>query len=93
MQTNKQKITIRNTETLKIKYLKGNGLPWGSDGKRSACNSEDVGSMHGSGRCPGGENGYPLQYFCLENPMDRGAWQVTVQLQHNITRSRTQLSD
>ena len=46
----------------------------GSDGKASACNVVDLGSTPGSGRSPGEENGNPLQYSCLENPMDRGAW-------------------
>ena len=53
------------------------GSPGGSDGKESACNAGDLGSIHGSGRCPGKGNGNPLQYSCLENPMDRGAWQTT----------------
>ena len=48
----------------------------------------DKGSTPGSGRTPGGGNGYPLQYSCLENPMDRGAWQATV---HRVTKSQTQL--
>ena len=48
-------------------------LLWGSDGKESACNAGDMGSIPGSGRSPGEENGNPLQYSCLENPMDRGA--------------------
>ena len=46
------------------------GFPCDSDGKESACNAEDPGSIPGSGRSPGEENGYPLQYFCLENSMD-----------------------
>ena len=45
-----------------------------SDGKESACNARDLGSIPGSGRSPGEMNGNPLQYSCLENPMDRGAW-------------------
>ena len=52
------------------KYL---GFAGGSDGKESAGNAGDPGSIPGSGRSPGEENGYPLQYSCLENPMDRGA--------------------
>ena len=52
------------------KYL---GFAGGSDGKESACNAGDPGSIPGSGRSPGEENGYPLQYSCLENLMDRGA--------------------
>jgi len=50
------------------------GFLGGSDGKESACNAGDMGLIHGSGRSPGERNGYPLQYFCLENPMDREAW-------------------
>ena len=49
-----------------------------------------VGSIPGSGRFPGGGNGNPLQYSCLENTMDRGAWWAIV---HEITKSQTQLSD
>ena len=46
--------------------------------KESACNSRDLGSIAGSGRAPGGRHGNPLQYSCLENPIDRGAWQTIV---------------
>ena len=49
-------------------------FPRGSDGKASAYNMGDPGSIPGSGRSPGEGNGNPLQYSCLENPMDRGAW-------------------
>ena len=48
-----------------------------SDGKESACNVGDPGLILGSGRSPGEVNGNPLQYSCLENPMDRGDWQAT----------------
>ena len=48
------------------------GFPGGSDGKESACNAGDLVSIPGSGRSPGDGNGNPLQYSCLENPMDRG---------------------
>ena len=54
------------------------GFPGGSDGKESACNLRDLGSISEWGRSPGEGNGNPLQYFCLENPMDRGVWQTTV---------------
>ena len=54
------------------------GFPHDSDGKESACNAGDPFSIPGLGRSPGEWNGYPLQYSCLENPMDRGAWQATV---------------
>ena len=60
------------------------GFSGGSDGKESAHNEGDPGLIRGSGRSPGEGNGYPLQYSCLENPMDRGAWQDTV---HGITKS------
>ena len=54
--------------------------------KASAYNAEDQGSIPGSGRSPGEENGTPLQYSCLENPMGGGAWEATV---HGVTESRT----
>ena len=53
-------------------------LPHSSVGKESACNVGDLGSIPRSGRSSGEGNGNPLQYSCLENPMDRGAWRVTV---------------
>ena len=59
-----------------------------SDGKESACNVGALGSIPGSGRSPVEENGYPLQYSCLENPMDRRAWWTTV---HGVTKSLTWL--
>ena len=49
-------------------------FPGGSEGKASACNAGDMGSLSGSRRSPGEGNGNPLQYSCLENPMDREAW-------------------
>ena len=51
-------------------------FPGGSDGEESTCNVGDLGSIPGLGRSPGEGNGNPLQYSCLENSMDRGAWQV-----------------
>ena len=63
------------------------GFPGGSDGEESACNVGDLGSILGSGRSPGEGNDNPLQYSCLENPMDRGAWGATV---HGVTKSQTQ---
>ena len=54
------------------------GFPGGSDGKVSALNVGDLGLIPGSGRSPEGGTGNPLQYSCLENPMDRGAWWDTV---------------
>ena len=59
-------------------------FPDGSDGKESACNAGGLGLIPGSGRSPGEENGNPLQYSCLENPMDREAWRATV---HGIAKS------
>ena len=54
------------------------GFPGDSAGKESACNAGDQGSIPASGRSAGEGNGNPLQHSCLENPMDRGAWQATV---------------
>ena len=72
-------------------YLMAKGsFPGGSDGKASAYNAGDLGSIPGLGRSPGEGNGNPLQYSCLENPTDRGAWQATV---HAVPKSRTRLSD
>ena len=62
--------------------------PGGSDGKESAYNSGDQGSV--PGKIPWRREWYPLQYFCLENSMDRGAWQATV---HGVPESQTLLSD
>ena len=61
-----------------------------SDGKESACNSEDPGSIPVLGRSPGKGNSNPLLYSCLGNPMDRGAWQATV---HGVAKSWTRLSN
>ena len=55
-----------------------NGLPWWLSGKESACNAGDAGSVPGLGGSPGEGNGNPLQYSCLENSMDKGAWGATV---------------
>ena len=62
------------------------GFPSGSDGKESAGNVGDLGSIPGSGRSPGGGRGTPLQHSCLENPVDRGAWCTTA---HRVTESDT----
>ena len=53
-------------------------FPGGSDGKESACNAGDLGLIPGLGKIPGEGNGNPLQYSCLENSMDKGAWWATV---------------
>ena len=50
------------------------GFPDDSEGKESTCNAGDLGLSPVSGKAPGEENGYPCQYACLENPMDRGGW-------------------
>ena len=59
--------------------------PGGSEGKASACNAGNPGLIPGSGRSPGEGNSNPLQYSCLEIPMDRGAWQATV---HGVAKSQ-----
>ena len=64
------------------------GFPSGSEGKESACNVRDPGLILESGRSLEEGNGNPLQYSCLENPIDRGAWRATV---HRVTKSRTGL--
>ena len=61
-------------------------FPGGSDGKVSACNVGDLGSIPGLGKFPGEGNGNPLQYSGLENFMDGEAWWATV---HGVTESRT----
>ena len=70
--------------------LKLMGFPDYSDYKQSACNAWDLGLIPGLGRFPTGGHGNPLQYPCLENPMDRGGCWATV---HRVSKSRTQLSD
>ena len=74
-----------------VSYITGFGrwFPGGSDCKECAWNAGDPGSIPGLGRYPGEGDGHPLQYSCLENSMDRGAWQSTV---HGVTKSWTQLS-
>ena len=62
------------------------GFPGSSDGKESACNAGDPGLIPGSGRSPGERNGNPLPHSCLENPMNRGAWQAKV---HGVAKSQT----
>ena len=67
-----------------------NHFPGGLDGKASAYDAGDLGSVPGLGRSPGEGNGNPLQYSCLENPMDQGVWWATV---HGVAKSQTWLSD
>ena len=64
-------------------------FPYSSVGKEPACNAGNPDSIPGSGRSPGERNGNPLQYSCLENLMDRGAWWATV---HGVTRGRHDLA-
>ena len=66
------------------------GFPGGSEVKASACNVGDLSSIPGLGKFSGGGNGNPLQYSCLENPMDGGAWWATV---HRVAKSPTRLSN
>ena len=66
------------------------GFPSSSDGKESACNEGDLGSVSGLRTSPGEGSGNSLQYFCLESSMNRGAWRATV---HGVAKSKTQLSD
>ena len=64
-------------------------FPGGLDGEESACNAEDLGLIPGLEGSPGGGHGNPLQYSCLENPTDRGAWWAIVQ---GVTKRWTQLT-
>ena len=64
-------------------------FPWWLSGKESACRAGDLGLIPGSGRSTGGGHGNPLQYSCLENPMDRRAWRAAV---CGVVQSRTQLN-
>ena len=68
---------------MKVDTLNNLGFLCSSVGKESACNARNLDSIPGSGRSPGEGKGNPLQYSCLENPTDRGAWQTTV---HGVTR-------
>ena len=68
-----------------------NGVPWWLSGKESTCNVGDVGSVLGLRRTPGEGNGHPLQYSCLGNPRDRGAWRATPSMVSQ--QSWTRLSD
>ena len=86
---------INQTEKDKymISLICGKGFPGGSVGKESACNvgdAGDAGLIPESGRSPGGGHSNPLHYVCLENPVDRGAWQATVQ---RVAKSQTGLRD
>ena len=72
------------------RYYYSLDFPCSSVDKESACSAGDWGSIPGSGRPPGEGNGNPLQYSCLENLMDTGAWWATV---HEVEKSRTRLND
>ena len=81
LKRNKEGLLPLPTFPLTIKLW---GFPSGSDGKESTCNAGDLGSIPGSGRSPGEGNGNPLQYSCLENSMDGGAWRAAV---HGVTET------
>ena len=86
-------IIIVSVLTFSITILKCNSqgcFSGGSDGKESSCNVGDLSSIPGLGKPFGEGNGNRLQYSCLENSMDRGAWQATV---HGVTKSQTRLRD
>ena len=69
-----------------VKTSAERGFTGGSDGKESAYNAGDPGSIPGTGRSPGEGHGNPLQYSCVENSMNRGAWQALI---HGVTKSQT----
>ena len=71
-------------------HLRVTDFPGGSDGKASVYNAGDLGSSPGFEKFPEEGNRNPLQYYCLENPMDRGAWQAAV---YGVAKSWTRLSD
>ena len=85
----KQNIYFYSTGKMLLSKLVNLGVAIDSEGKVSACNAGDLGLIPGLGRSPEEGNGNPLQYSCLENPMDGGAWWATV---HWVTKSGTQLS-
>ena len=89
-----QRLSVRNIlslqYTLNDLVLCLTTIPGGSDGKASAYNVGDLGSIPGSGRSPGEGNGNLLQYSCLENPMDRRGWSAAVD---GATKNWTLLSD
>ena len=83
------KMVVVSNFTLTMEIIRV-GLPWWLRVKASACNVGDLSSIRGLGRSPGEGNGNPLQYSCLKNPMDGGAWWATV---HRVAKSQTRLSD
>ena len=82
--------TVFILEHLHALWVLLRGFPGGSDGKETDCSAGDPGSVSGLKRSPGGGNGNPLQYSCLENSMDRVSWQATV---HGVTTSQTRLNN
>ena len=80
---------IYKSVSLKVGVRAYAGFPGGSMVKNPPANAGDTSLISGLGSSPGGGNGNPLQYSCLENPMDRGAWWATV---HGFAKSQTQLS-
>ena len=81
---------VRITERFSSKdFLSNTGFPGGSDGKESACNAGDLGSIPGSGRSPGEGKGYPLQYSCQENP--QGQRSLAGSIQSMVSQSQTRL--
>ena len=87
--SNENQCTLKKTKGDRVVNIPLDGL----SGKESACNAGDTGDMGlipGLGRSIGGGNNNPLQYSCLENPMDRGVWRATV---NRVAKSRTQLRD
>ena len=82
----KLSVLILSTSRINSHFSSFWGFPGGSEDKASACNEGDLGSIPGLGQSPGEGNGNSLQYSCLENPMDRGAWRATV---HRVSKSQT----
>ena len=83
-------VKCNRLEVLKPSFYPHQGFPGGLDGKESACHAGDPGSVPGSGRSSGEGNGYPLQYSCLGNPINGGAWWAVV---HGVAKCWTRLSD
>ena len=81
---------VLDMKTLELLSPTELNFPGGSDGKASVYNAGDLGLIPGLGRSPAEGNGNPLQYSCLENPMDGGTWEAAV---HGVATSRTRLSD
>ena len=73
-----------------VEMYQTSGLPGGLDGKESACNAGDLGSISSLGRSPGGGSGTPIHYSCLRNPMDRETWRAAT---HGVLQSQMQLTD